>query len=744
MKLKHLSLRKKFLLSYLLVYVLPFLLLGMLFFLMTYSALKSNSEKTYQNLLDNAVEYVDNQVNQLSLLTIQLSRMDWVNDLVETPKQIPIRERFDEETLASYRRQIAAYLDANSFIEEIVIFFNGKNYCVSSGGEGDIEWMLNSCLKIKEANKAEWQRMVDSDNDDYIVSIMNTGVYGQVSSGLIYVQTIDARKSGDGEIHATFIATIRRSVIENYLSSLADKNGFVAWITNRSGRILVGENHMLGLNGVKPQEKNSLLFTAESKLTGLDFHAAAPKQVIFKGAYTAMNIALAVALALGLLGWVLSLKLAGRSYKPIVELMGFLQNRNKELLNGAAVPLDEMDWLKDTIKDLLKQEDALKQRLEKYRPSLIELYLIKLVEGSDPNAQEFLRGLDLVGVCFPNRTFCCGVIVSASERAGRDMLDVASGEASERKIVHYAFAYRNSTVVLFNYNDMAAFESMVKTINYRCNAMKRENLHLCFGSQGQYMAHVRRSYDEAVMAYEYRLLSFGSCVIVYDEVCECDQRYYYPIGQENILTNHLCNGEYQKAVELFNGIVEKNLESSSLSPRALKNFFMDVELTVFKAAMESGLGNLFKLDPQAVNRFDSVHDMSVYIKDIMLCFCKAVNKIEIRRGHAGKEEIAGYLDGNITNPMLSLNAISAHFKMSPSYFSRCFQEQFNGYFLDYVNSRRIEIAKKLIAENRSSIGELSAAVGYGNDVTFRRIFKKYEGVSPTQYKEMLKRKAAAV
>ena len=49
--------------------------------------------------------------------------------------------------------------------------------------------------------------------------------------------------------------------------------------------------------------------------------------------------------------------------------------------------------------------------------------------------------------------------------------------------------------------------------------------------------------------------------------------------------------------------------------------------------------------------------------------------------------------------------------------------------------RRMERAKHLLKNPDKSIKEICAEVGYSDPNYFSRIFKKYQGVSPTEYKE---------
>ena len=58
--------------------------------------------------------------------------------------------------------------------------------------------------------------------------------------------------------------------------------------------------------------------------------------------------------------------------------------------------------------------------------------------------------------------------------------------------------------------------------------------------------------------------------------------------------------------------------------------------------------------------------------------------------------------------------------------------------LEYISKYRLEKAKELLNDGELTVEQVSAEVGYSEPRTLRRIFKKYEGVTPLQYSRMSK------
>ena len=78
--------------------------------------------------------------------------------------------------------------------------------------------------------------------------------------------------------------------------------------------------------------------------------------------------------------------------------------------------------------------------------------------------------------------------------------------------------------------------------------------------------------------------------------------------------------------------------------------------------------------------------------------------------------------------------------LSPSYFSRTFNKETGESFVNYISSRRIQLAKELLRDTGKSITQIADEVGYDNISHFIAVFKRTEGVTPSVYRSTRKRK----
>ncbi|MCL2879412.1 MAG: AraC family transcriptional regulator [Treponema sp.] len=84
--------------------------------------------------------------------------------------------------------------------------------------------------------------------------------------------------------------------------------------------------------------------------------------------------------------------------------------------------------------------------------------------------------------------------------------------------------------------------------------------------------------------------------------------------------------------------------------------------------------------------------------------------------------------------LITLNDIAQKVNLNPSYFSTAFRTQMGQTFTDYINKLRIEEAKQFLQTNRT-IPDISRTVGYVSVYQLNRFFRKYEKITPAQYRE---------
>ena len=95
--------------------------------------------------------------------------------------------------------------------------------------------------------------------------------------------------------------------------------------------------------------------------------------------------------------------------------------------------------------------------------------------------------------------------------------------------------------------------------------------------------------------------------------------------------------------------------------------------------------------------------------------------------------ITRYLQEHLAED-ISLSVLAEEFHLSSQYISQLFKSEIGVNFLAYLTNIRMEKAKKLLLSTSLSISEVSERSGYGDYRVFTKVFKKSEGITPSQYR----------
>ncbi len=102
--------------------------------------------------------------------------------------------------------------------------------------------------------------------------------------------------------------------------------------------------------------------------------------------------------------------------------------------------------------------------------------------------------------------------------------------------------------------------------------------------------------------------------------------------------------------------------------------------------------------------------------------------------HILVENLTSYITENLTEN-LTVNRIADYFNISVYYMCHLFKSYTNTSIIQFINSKRISAAKKLLRETDMSITEICYAAGFGDSSYFTKQFRKTEGVSPLKYRK---------
>jgi len=89
------------------------------------------------------------------------------------------------------------------------------------------------------------------------------------------------------------------------------------------------------------------------------------------------------------------------------------------------------------------------------------------------------------------------------------------------------------------------------------------------------------------------------------------------------------------------------------------------------------------------------------------------------------------------NPSFNISNLARKLSIPSRYLSQVINQSLQKNFFDFVNSYRIEEAKRYLSDhsnNRKTVLEILYEVGFNSKSAFNNVFKKYTGITPTEFK----------
>jgi len=97
-----------------------------------------------------------------------------------------------------------------------------------------------------------------------------------------------------------------------------------------------------------------------------------------------------------------------------------------------------------------------------------------------------------------------------------------------------------------------------------------------------------------------------------------------------------------------------------------------------------------------------------------------------------------YMEQNLETK-IDLKACANEAAVSKYHFSRVFKRYFGMPPIQFIKFLRVNRAKELLNRNDLNIGEIAFMVGFNDEDSFTRAFKKYTGITPSLYRDSLRK-----
>jgi AraC-type DNA-binding domain-containing proteins len=734
----------KLILSYLLVLVIP-LLIGSYVYKETVQLAREEALRSNQSLLEQTRAIVDERLNELDAISKYIAMDRNIISLMNV-------ERIAEGSNDYYKvwdilSTNPKYNLTNKFIVDYFVFFKDNRLVLSSDRSYiSPEAFEKSLYRNQGISRPDWDRVLwENRHQSRYFSGGHVTIDGMSHRVIYYLQSIPWEYSSNPK--GALMILIDESAIQNLLSKINLGSSGMIFVENQDGDIitqLTGDKTVIRPSGItagslqagtyaSPSGEEFIVSRSSSTVSGWQYVSVVPSRLVMSKVDYIRNVTFAVLLITLTLGAVTACMLAYRNYKPVKHLVG----RIKELFGtDNDRSMSEYDYLDSRISELYRNNRSMRDQM--LRTTFFERLL---------NGGFYDHGEDSLPVHVEGERF--GVMLArimpgkdtpdrrTAEQMNKLMLLVKDELCTEANVPYYKDDLNDNRIVIivsFGEGDPSSMKKIVERFEEKVRGKLTADIHFSAGAVYPGLQNVSISFDEAKQALEYaRYAKNGKAYMLFSEVPNESQKFYYPIEMELKLISNVKSGDEAEVRGIIRKIGQENFVNRKLTSGMIEQLIHALKGTVVRSLgpneMEPQIGRLL----EKVHRLDRIEDIFEAILESHLLLCNALTEQKNQDKAKLREQIAAYVERSYMREDFVLYELASRFHFSETHMYQLFKELMNATFSDYLESTRIRRACELLNGEESTIRDVAKAVGYSSDHTFRRAFKRVMGVAPTDY-----------
>ena len=745
------GLRRRYIISFILVSIIPTIIISLLY-LPIINLFKDEAIKTDTAMTNTVRAIIDQRALELYNLSVQISTNKTVREFLY--KKTPL-DNYDRYCIKDISDSIQSYKAGNNFVSLVAVYLIQSSSIVTHAGAYDADYFFENVLKYEDMTAFEIKQIMEEVHYNKYLPRKKISGNGPLDGEYVtYIQTIPI---GEKKALANVIIFIEQKNIfsmigdtkrdVNQQTIILTKNGdriysrpedeeliqlFAGKIGDRDNSFVMNTDQTNMLVSYSISQVNDWVYIVISSMDNV---------VAKMGEIRNFTIIFTI-ISLGV-GVLLSVFMADSNYRPWVNLIEQIKEYyNKAKATGYAKSRNEYVFAMNAINSMIMEREQLQKHINKEQ-AYIKKYILKdLCSG-----KAVVIDNDKKDLIFPYKSYCVIIV---------DMDDKAQLNSRLEKILNKLVGvyFRNSIIYTFE-NEKERLCIVLNTASNRNTIIEqirhlKDNidihldalLYVGIGNVYENIDKLHESYKEAKKALEYCFLKGRNSVVFYPEI----RKYIVsslnlPIYSDNPLLNCVKTGDIENCSKLLDEYFNNIVNTGSASIQYMYCLFYNFVSIIIKACNEIHVDfeNVFNQTPEQILDIDKYRNpkqiiSSVY--DIYMTMCDYIQKNIKSQNNSLKNHIDIYIQENYTNPTLSLNELADKFGYSASYLSRFIKQEFGVGFGELINKKRLKYAKKLLASELISISEISEKVGYTSINSFTRAFKREEGITPSQYRNI--------
>ncbi len=317
---------------------------------------------------------------------------------------------------------------------------------------------------------------------------------------------------------------------------------------------------------------------------------------------------------------------------------------------------------------------------------------------------------------------------------------------TEKEAIVFNYIYRKNEFIILSRMEREKLSPVLKRAEKELSEEAQSPVTIAVSIRGYNMDTLHEAYLESVSALMTREFARDNEIIYYSDICEQANKEVGKRSDASTLQG--IRSLYQSGNETaLRRFIKNELglsEDRTNAPKPLRYLEMKQAVKrICQAVIESSAGRLSSresgdLEAEAERIDKELEHLDADRVSAALDSFVALSFPALRNDDTGgmKEivrKVMEYIDSNYFEE-LSLNTLAEQYNVESSYLSRCFKQEAGMNLTQYITRLRMENARSYMKEDALNLTEIAFMVGYDDYGYFNRVFKKYFGISPSEYR----------
>lgn len=209
----------------------------------------------------------------------------------------------------------------------------------------------------------------------------------------------------------------------------------------------------------------------------------------------------------------------------------------------------------------------------------------------------------------------------------------------------------------------------------------------------------------------------------------------------NEIKEALRAGKTQNALDVLDRMSQTYIENTVTKSGYIKSYYYTLWYTIAKEYVKiypkarENIVKSYESDSMQIEEIDTIEGLRAFLSEKLEVFEKESSRDQSNNAIVAK--VKQIIEMEYGRSELSVKELAEDVYLTPTYLSTLFKQKTGRTIGNYLTEIRVEHAKELLQDKQLKLYNVSEQVGYGDPNYFAKIFKKSEGVTPSEYREQI-------